>query len=386
MKRIFEIDPWKIVTHEFNPEDKRLQESMTSIGNEYMGMRGMFEENYSGDTHQGIYLGGVWYPDKTRVGWWKNGYPEYFGKVPNAIDFVSVDIKINGESIDLAKDSFSDFELCLDMKRGVLDRSFIVEKDGHKIKVTSERFVSIAFKELYANKLTFTNLSNEPVKIEVQSLINADVYNEDSNYGEQFWGVIDKSVADKSGRLVGKTAENNFGTPRFTVEMAMSHETDLKAVQSENEEKYVANNFEGSIQPDQTVSFEKRVIVTTSRDYDTVDALDKATNDLMNKAGEQTYDQLADEQASAWAERWEKSDITIDGDEAAQQGIRFNLFQLFSTYYGNDARLNIGPKGFTGEKYGGATYWDTEAFCLPVYLGNQTQKLPATCFYTVTTN
>ena len=369
MKRIFEIDPWKIVTHEFNPEDKRLQESMTSIGNEYMGMRGMFEENYSGDTHQGIYLGGVWYPDKTRVGWWKNGYPEYFGKVPNAIDFVSVDIKINGESIDLAKDSFSDFELCLDMKRGVLDRSFIVEKDGHKIKVTSERFVSIAFKELYANKLTFTNLSDEPVKIEVQSLINADVYNEDSNYGEQFWGVIDKSVADKSGRLVGKTAENNFGTPRFTVEMAMSHETDLKAVQSENEEKYVANNFEGSIQPDQTVSFEKRVIVTTSRDYDTVDALDEATNDLMNKAGEQTYDQLVDAQASAWAERWEKSDITIDGDEAAQQGIRFNLFQLFSTYYGNDARLNIGPKGFTGEKYGGATYWDTEAFCLPVYLG-----------------
>ena len=65
--------------------------------------------------------------------------------------------------------------------------------------------------------------------------------------------------------------------------MAMSHETDLKAVRSENEEKYVANNFEGSIQPDQTVSFEKRVIVTTSRDYDTVDALDKATNDLMNK-------------------------------------------------------------------------------------------------------
>ena len=369
MKRIFEIDPWKIVTHEFNPEDKRLQESMTSIGNEYMGMRGMFEENYSGDTHQGIYLGGVWYPDKTRVGWWKNGYPEYFGKVPNAIDFVSVDIKINGESIDLAKDSFSDFELCLDMKRGVLDRSFIVEKDGHKIKVISERFVSIAFKELYANKLTFTNLSDEPVKIEVQSLINADVYNEDSNYGEQFWDVIDKSVADKSGRLVGKTAENNFGTPRFTVEMAMSHETDLKAVRSENEEKYVANNFEGSIQPDQTVSFEKRVIVTTSRDYETVDALDKATNDLMNKAGEQTYDQLVDAQASAWAERWEKSDITIDGDEAAQQGIRFNLFQLFSTYYGNDARLNIGPKGFTGEKYGGATYWDTEAFCLPVYLG-----------------
>ena len=59
--------------------------------------------------------------------------------------------------------------------------------------------------------------------------------------------------------------------------------------------------------------------------------------------------------------------VRIDGDVAGQQGIRFNIFQLFSTYYGEDAQLNIGPKGFTGEKYGGATYWDTEAYCLPMY-------------------
>ena len=155
MKRIFEVDPWKVISHELKPEDKRLQESMTSIGNEYMGMRGMFEEKYSGDTHKGIYLGGVWFPDKTVVGWWKNGYPHYFGKVINAVDFVSVDIKVNGESIDLAKDNYSDYEVSLDMKKGILTRSYVVDKDGAKVKVTSTRFVSIAFKELYANKLTF---------------------------------------------------------------------------------------------------------------------------------------------------------------------------------------------------------------------------------------
>ena len=76
MKRIFEIDPWKIISHDLNPADKRLQESMTSIGNEYMGMRGMFEEKYSADSHKGIYLGGDWFPDNTRVVWWKNGYPK----------------------------------------------------------------------------------------------------------------------------------------------------------------------------------------------------------------------------------------------------------------------------------------------------------------------
>lgn len=65
-----------------------------------MGMRGNFEEGYSGDSHVGTYLAGVWYPDKTRVGWWKNGYPDYFGKVINATNFIGVDIFVNQHKVD----------------------------------------------------------------------------------------------------------------------------------------------------------------------------------------------------------------------------------------------------------------------------------------------
>jgi len=77
---------------------------------------------------------------------------------------------------------------------------------------------------------------------------------------------------------------------------------------------------------------------------------------------------LQQEQSNAWAEIWRNCDVEIEGDDEAQQSIRFNIFQLFQTYTGDDSRLNIGPKGFTGEKYGGSTYWDTEAYCLPFYL------------------
>ena len=69
------------------------------------------------------------------------------------------------------------------------------------------------------------------------------------------------------------------------------------------------------------------------------------------------------------------SDISITGDPKAQQGIRFNIFQLNQTYLGKDSRLNIGPKGFTGEKYGGSTYWDTEAYCLPFYMATKNQDV-----------
>ena len=69
MQRIFEVDPWHLISHQLSDKTKLLQESLTSIGNGYMGMRGMFAEDYSGTTHAGIYIGGVWFPDRTVVGW-----------------------------------------------------------------------------------------------------------------------------------------------------------------------------------------------------------------------------------------------------------------------------------------------------------------------------
>jgi maltose phosphorylase len=364
MKRIFEVSPWTITTHELNPADKRLQESITSLGNEYMGMRGMFEETYTGDSLQGVYIGGVWFPDKTRVGWWKNGYPEYFGKAINALNFVKAEIRIDGDLIDLAKTPFDDFELSLDMKAGILHRSFIVKG----VKISVDRFISVAKKELADLRWTFVSVDKATHQLELTSLIDADVMNEDSNYDEKFWDVLDKEADEESAFIMTRTIANPFGVPQFTVAARQRFVSDLPAVGSVNDDKQVGNVFAGIV-TETPVQIEKRVIVTTSRDYDTNDAVKAATDDLFADIASNTYNDLIIDHTTGWAKRWEKADVQIEGDEEAQQGIRFNLFHLFATYYGNDARLNIGPKGFTGEKYGGATYWDTEAFAIPVYLG-----------------
>ena len=82
MKRILrELDPFCLIQTEIDHSENRPAESVMSLGNGYMGARGNYEEDYTGDTLKGIYIAGVWMPDKTRVGWWKNGYPRYFGKV-----------------------------------------------------------------------------------------------------------------------------------------------------------------------------------------------------------------------------------------------------------------------------------------------------------------
>ncbi|GEL15335.1 glycoside hydrolase family 65 protein [Pediococcus cellicola] len=375
MQRTFEIDPWKIVTHKLDKANKRLQESMTSIGNGYMGMRGMFEEDYSADTHSGIYIGGVWFPDKTVVGWWKNGYPKYFGKVINAVNFDKVNVWLNDQKLDLATTPIKDFELSLDMKTGILTRQFTVDNQETQVRFTIQRFVSVAQKQLFDVSYQVENLGSQPVTIRIVSEINADVSNEDANYDEKFWNVKTKAQTTDSGYLIAETKPNDFGTPQFTVGTQMTHQTDLKAVQTAETEKNVVNTFEGTLANQESSQFEKRVIVVTSRDYDDDATLKAGMEVLSQKVAAQTHQQLVTEQSVEWAKRWAKADVQISGDDAAQQGIRFNLFQLFSTFYGEDKRLNIGPKGFTGEKYGGATYWDTEGFALPLYLSLADQKV-----------
>lgn len=364
MKRIFDVNPWHVLTTDFKPENKRLQESMASLGNGYMGMRGFFEEDYTGDTLPGIYLGGVWYPDKTRVGWWKNGYPEYFGKVINAVNFIKINFKLNGTKIDLATANFSDFKLDLDMQHGTLTRSFIVDQDGQRVRVTFERFLSVAQKELSVQKVTFENLSDQAVELKVASALDADVKNEDANYDEHFWNVHE--VTDD--RLIAQTVPNDFGTPQFTSGMQVSYVTSLTHKAAEVTDTATVDRYFGTLEAGASVSFEKRVVVVTSRDYPTDDAIMTALQRLTDTVSAQSFDDLLAAHEAGWADRWQQSDIQIEGDTEAQQGMRFNLFELFSTYYGDDPRLNIGPKGFTGEKYGGATYWDTEAFGVPFYL------------------
>ena len=84
MKSYFKINPWKIIEEGFVKENQKWSESIFSLGNGRMGGRGNFEEDFSGATLQGNYVAGIYYPDKTRVGWWKNGYPDYFAKVLNS--------------------------------------------------------------------------------------------------------------------------------------------------------------------------------------------------------------------------------------------------------------------------------------------------------------
>jgi maltose phosphorylase len=375
MKNHIIPDEWHIIEEGFDPALNKISESIFSIGNGHMGQRANFEEAYSGETLQGNYVAGIYYPDKTRVGWWKNGYPEYFAKVLNAANWIGIDVTIDTEKLDLHTCRVLDFKRVLNMREGYLQRSFKVELAGGKqIAVTATRFCSIVEQQAGAIKYAITPL-NFDGEISISAYIDGDIANQDSNYDDKFWDYTGNEVKNTDAYLALKTKKTGFDVCTGSrVAVVQDGKVAQPAFSPISKEKYVATEFTLNVKKGQENIIYKYAANVTSQDYKPAELL-SVCKKVIDKVAAKGFEKLLAEQAAAWKEKWNESDILIEGDVAAQQGIRFNIFQLCQTYTGKDDRLNIGPKGFTGEKYGGSTYWDTEAYCVPFYLATAPQNV-----------
>ena len=368
-------DNWSIIEEGFDVERVKSSESLFSIGNGAMGQRANFEESFTGETFQGSYIAGIYYPDKTKVGWWKNGYPEYFAKVLNAPNWIGIDIEINGENFDLNTcTKVTNFRRELNMKEGWYNRSFEATlKNDTVISVNVRRFLSIDIDEVGVIKYEITPL-NKGAVITYKPYVDAGVTNEDANWEEKFWEIIDVQNSGNQAFVTSRTFKTHFVATTFmhnTIHLNGENLNILPEKVDATKEK-IQFTYTVAVAKDGTSSIEKIGGYAVSLNHDnTKIGAEKAIQSGCSLG----YDQLLQNQIDAWAKIWEMSDITIDGDVKAQQGIRFNIFQLNQTYLGKDSRLNIGPKGFTGEKYGGSTYWDTEAYCIPFYMATKDQHV-----------
>ncbi len=368
-------DEWSIIENGFDKEKVSASESLFSIGNGYMGQRANFEETYTGESLQGSYIGGIYYPDKTRVGWWKNGYPEYFAKVLNAPNWIGIDVKINGQVLDINSCKVENFYRELNMKEGWLKRSFISEMpNGERISIESTRFLSFDIKEIGAIQYQVEALNFEG-SIELIPYLDGGIVNEDANYDEFFWKILDIKDQKDEAYILSETLKTKFEvcTGMKSILYVNGEKQELTP-QSQVFEKKIKHHYKIDVKQGEQLSLYKYAGYTQTMNH-SAGELQQVMQEALQKAANYGFEKLLKLQIEYWEKIWETSDIKIAGDIKAQQAIRFNIFQLNQTYTGKDARLNIGPKGFTGEKYGGSTYWDTEAYCIPFYLSTKRKKV-----------
>lgn len=362
--KYYSVDPWKIIEEGFDKEYSQVSESIFSLGNEYMGVRGYFEEGYSGDSLIGSYFNGVYESKEVQESSYK-GIIKDTEFMVNSVDWLYIRIRIDDEELDLNKSSIEDFRRELDLKTGILNRSFIWNTNsGKKVKLIFERFLSMKEVNIGCQKIIMIPL-NFTGKASIIS--GLDFSNLHESAGENFWTCINKESNENSVSILGSTINTMkkvFSTCSFKCKY--NKQDDIY------DEKKVLKKFEIELTNGKEFVFSK-IVNNIAKKFD-----DDISHDKFNLNIEEakdridllSYEILKEESIKWWNNIWKDSDIFIDGDELNQQGIRFCIFQMHQTYQGAEKGSVIGAKGLTGEAYSGNSFWDTEAYCLPFYIFN----------------
>jgi len=367
---------WSIIKEGFDTKHVLASESIFSIGNGKFGQRANFEEDFSGEHLFGNYISGIYYPDRTKVGWWKKGYPNYFAKTVNCPVWNALHIEINGELLDLNQcKNVSQFTQELNMKAGWYKRTATVElQNGKQVQIIATRFISMAIEQVGAVQYKLKLLNDSGI-VNITPHLKLNTTNKNSNWGEPFTRANNSFVEGQQIYHHSEVLKTGFQICTFNSTTLQLNEQTLSSKGTE-----VMSQTIVGIEYNIPMNSGDCLSLTTFGGY--VNSMDTPKEDLtatarkvIENVSEIGYEDLLEQQAIEWGKIWRQSDIEIKGDVSAQQAIRFNIFHLNQTYTGKDPRLNVGPKGFTGEKYGGVTYWDTEAYCLPFYMATKDKSV-----------
>lgn len=360
----FAVDPWKIIEKGFDPAYARVSESVFSLANETMGVRGCFDEGGSVDSLRGAYVNGVY--DMEQLNRSYRGIIDKSHFMIPCAEWLMTRITLDGEMLDLGKVQFTDFTRELDMRAGTLTRSFVwTTASGRSLRLTFLRFVDMVHRERAYQRITFEPL-NFSGSVEFASMLSFDVKHE----GRQqcFWQ--DARVEADDHRMLLQSRTSHSGQEVFAGVLV---DMPADAVASTDKKSAAISAVINLAQGLETYVDKRVVILFDGTEGDT---LWHGGVDALSAAEKVSLDGALASQWAYWENWWRTSDVLIEPANekeqsvvaAEQQGIRFCSFQLAQTYNGGSMRHNIGAKGLTGEAYNGHAFWDTEACCLPFYL------------------
>lgn len=359
----FKENPWEIVEEGFDPAHAKVAESIFSLGNEYMGVRGFMEEGYSKDKLIGSYFNGI-YERKREGNSSYKGIVNFTEFMVNAVNWLDTQIQAGEERLDLAESGFYDFNRTLNMKNGLLTRSFVWKtKEGKKIRVRMERILSMKQVNLGAQRITLTS---EDFTGKATVKLGLDFSGIHENAHHNFWVCEEKGRRDGHLFIQAKTEQTD---QQVYSEAAILGE-DLIWLEDREEEKKITAVYEIAMQPGKTYTIVRKVCNQVRRQPEEKEQFAADCEAAAGLIDAVDFETMVADNTAWWTEIWKNCDIEISGDPANQQGIRFCIFQLFQTYHGAVKGSNIGAKGLTGEAYNGNAFWDTETYCLPFFLFN----------------
>lgn len=357
--KYLEVDPFKIIEKGFHADRNEVSESIFSLSNEYMGVRGTFEEGSSLPSLLGTYFNGIY---EYALEDTPNAYLGIIKRTHftiNSVNFFKCVIEVEDEQLDLGKSKFTNFVRTLDMHSGLLTREFVWKTKKGDIKIKFERLLDMVKCHNAVQKITFLSENKVDVKL-TMSLDNNVLHWRSDCYWKQVSSFVDQNI-------FGLSAKTLSTRQALTAAMVIDSNFDPVAFSKKSGEVSVLYKFELNGEE----SFTRYVNVAVDKKSDAnIDSLVKDCKNGVIEEKNLGFSNILHSNTKHFDNVWENSDIEIVGNDEDQQGIRYCIFQLEQNYHGFEEDNNIGAKGLTGEAYSGHAFWDSETYCLPYYLFN----------------
>ena len=338
------------------PQNESHHETLFSIGNGFVGFRGSFFEKES--KTQGCFINNFYEEHTMEYGEKLYGFPDVTESMINIPDPRNITFLIDGEKCDFSEEYIKDFKKKLNLKKGILETSFIYIKNEKEVKVKSTALVSFNNKNLSFIKYEVTPI-NFTGNIEIISFLNNESFALDEKDDPRV-----ANVKNKTFKIKEKILNNNIYGYKFITFKTKKELTILEEIVVDNGEFISAEIFEDNV-------FKQKLLFNGKQD-DTISVikineiyLDEEIRQYQSE--EKAFEFQLKKQSEYLDSFWENSEISIDNNDELTQGIRFNLFHLLQSV-NKDGVTGMAAKGLTGEGYEGHNFWDTEIFIFPFFL------------------
>ena len=366
-----EADGWNLTYNTFIPEDEGLRETLTAVGNGYMGVRGHFECEKASDIHYpGTYIAGMYNKIATTVGG-KRIYNNDFVNCPN---WTLIEFAIgSGAFVSPLRMNILSYKHNLNMKEGIMERTLVCKDGSGRITlIHTYRIASMADPHLCAIKFEITPL-NYSDTIHLRSAIDCRIINDNvpryRQLNSQHLVPISQGAIAGGVYLSAKTSRSKY-------KIVMTSKTFVKIGKQTLRCKKTALQKKGQIdqvitfkvQKNTTYTIEKIVSVFTSLDKDIDSPRREGSKALSEASGIKSFDDVSTPHIRAWAKIWNKADIQIDGDRFIQKVTRLHTYHLLVSASPHNKAIDAGitARGLHGEAYRGHVFWD-EIYIMPFY-------------------
>ena len=208
---VYPVEGWHIRETDFDLDSLPQSETIFSLSNGYLGLRGNLEEGAPA-FERGTYVNGFYesrpivYPEAAY------GYAQDDQAMLNVTDGKMISLKVDGDVFDVREGELIEHNRVLDLRRGFVGREVVWESpSGRRISVRTRRLVSLTIPHLACMEYEVEALGPEsasPMTMEITSHLVANEsdlrHSDDPREMAAFWGQVLKPVWGRAdGERIG---------------------------------------------------------------------------------------------------------------------------------------------------------------------------------------